>query len=127
MFLLISELDLNNIAIPTTVMSFQMYIPYFLPVNLVCSPKVCADLPNYVPVGTCGVTIFADATYEKKEIACCYITANGPPVLPSQSVFLFSTSCLPVSAGVLFEAFTRANIDHVGIFVYGMKAKMISY
>ena len=78
---------------------------------------------NYVPVGTSGVTIYACATFEQEEAACHYISANGPPALPSQSIYLFSTSTLPISAGELLEAFTRANISCVGIFVYGMKAK----
>ena len=94
-----------------------MFIPYFLPVNLVCSPKVCPDLQNYFPVGTMGVTIYANVTFEKKKTACSYIRANVPSALPSQSVFLFST-CLPVSAGILFEALTHANIDR-----FTMKAK----
>ena len=122
-FLLISELDLDNITIPTTVSGLCQLIPDYLPVHLVCSPKPCIDMPNYVPVGTCGVTIYACATFEQKEAACQYISTNGPPALPSQSSYLFSTSTLPISAGELFEAFTRANISRVGIFVYGMKFK----
>ena len=114
---------MDNITIPTTVSGLRQLIPEYLPVNLVCSPKPCVDMPNYVPVGTCGVTIYASATYEQKDAACRYISSNGPPALPSQSINLFSTSSLPISAGELFEAFARASISRVGIFVYGMKSK----
>ena len=89
------------ICIPNTVSGLHLFLPDYLPVNLVCSPKPSPDLPNYDPVGTCGVTIYACATFKQKEAACHYISANGPPVLPSQSIYLFSTSTLPISAGKL--------------------------
>ena len=89
------------IRIPNTVSGLRLFLPDYLPVNLVCSPKPCPDLPNYVPVGTCGATIYACATFKQKEAARHYISANGPPALPSQSIYLFSISNLPISAGEL--------------------------
>lgn len=123
-------MDLDNITIPTSVAGLAAIIPSYLPVQLVavtkpCQSLPCQSLPCFVPVGTCGFTIYAVATFEQKMAACQYISQHGPPVPPSSSVYLFSTSTLSVSSATLFEAFNMAKITTVAIFCYGMKCEHI--
>lgn len=114
-------MDLDNITIPTTPAGLGGLLPAYLLVHLTNTPAPCKDLPNYVPVGTCGFTIYCRATYDQRVAACDYIYRHGPPVFPSNSPYLFSTSTLCLSIRTLVEAFAIANITHVAIFAYGMK------
>ena len=47
-------LDLDNVTIPTTIAGLRSIIPSHQPVQLTFFSKHSKDLPNYVPVASCG-------------------------------------------------------------------------
>ena len=99
-FQLISELNLDNVTVPTSVNSLHSFIP-----------------PSYIPVlltPTKTTWSFIRAFWSLRIHACQYIFAHGPPAP-------FSTSNLPVSSVTLPDALDHAKLIHVAIFCYNMK------
>ena len=59
-------LDLDNVTIPTTIAGLRSIIPSHQPVQLTSFPKRSKDLPNYVPVASCGFGIYAVAEHGRR-------------------------------------------------------------
>ena len=100
-FQLISELNLNNVTVPTSVNSQHSFIPpSYMPVLLTPTKTTCS---------------FVRAFWSLHIHACQYIFAHGPPAP-------FSTSNLPVSSVTctLLDALDYAKIIHVAISCYSM-------
>ena len=96
-FQLISDLNLDNVTVPTSVNSLRSIIPLFYMTVLLTPTKT-----------TCSfVQAFANT--------CLSIH------LCSWASSTFSTSNLPVSSVTLLDALDYAKIIHVAIFCYSMK------
>lgn len=119
--LLLDELDLDNLTIPTTTEGLRAIIPELMPIQLPPTRRKNKNLPSHVPVGVCGF-IYALASFKQKVAACEYISSYVPPA-PPLSVFLFIASTLTISSVTLLDAFEKASITHVAIACYGMKCR----
>ena len=117
------QLDLDNITIPTTVFGLRCLLPEWVFCHLASTPFKNKDLPGYVLVAEMGLQIVARLDPGMKQRLCNIITQNGPAVAPSEKDTVFSISRVQVSCSLLLNALEEAQVEHVAVFGYGMKAR----
>ena len=120
------NLSIDNVTLPTTV---QGLASVFEPHSLIRLASISTirnpDLPRYLLVGESGYYLYAKATPAQKLLAADKLCELGPTVVPSGNTSpTLLSGRIPVTFADLSISLVSANIIHVAIVAFGMKAKL---
>lgn len=95
-----------------------MLVPSHMPIPLANEACPNKDLPSYVHVRACGFRIYAKMMQLQEVAVCPYVSVYGLFVMHNDTFSIFSCSRLPISCGLLVNAFFNNAIDQIAVVVY---------
>ena len=95
-----------------------MLVPSHMPIPLANEACPNKDLPSYVHVRACGFRIYAKMMQLQEVAVCPYVSVYGLFVVHNDTFSIFSCSRLPISCGLLVNAFFNNAIDQIAVVVY---------
>lgn len=102
----------------TTLYCLQMLVPSHMPIPLANEACPNKDLPSYVHVRACGFRIYAKMMQLQEVAVCPYVSVYGLFVMHNDAFSIFSCSRLPISCGLLVNAFFNNATDQIAVVVY---------